>query len=91
MQQAICVVQPYPYIPDVFRSFEALAAMRGEPSTTTLTQPGPLDDLTHAANWQQVQNYLKTVTHENLHIHVPFIQSQALGAWIEGSTLFNLP
>ena len=78
MQQAICMVQPYPYIPDEPRCFEALAAVRGEPPTTVLTQPGGLDDLQHAANWQQVQTYLKTVTQDNLHVHVPFQQKVAV-------------
>ena len=71
-QQAICVVQPYPYIVDKYRACEVLAAARGEPSLSVLTQPQGLDDLEHQANWQRVENYLKTVTKEKLHIYNPF-------------------
>lgn len=76
MQQAICIAQPYPYVADKPRMFEVLAAARGEPSTAVITQAGGLDDFEHNANWQNVPNYLKTITRENLHIHVPFVKTQ---------------
>ena len=72
MQQALCVVQGFPYIADKARALVVLAAMRGEPSTVLLAQPTDQDDFEHHTSWQRVVNYLKTVTRDNVHLHLPF-------------------
>ena len=70
-QQAMCVVQGFPYIPDKPKIFEVVAALHDELPTLALSQPPEIDDFEHHANWQLVVNYLKMVTQENLDVHVP--------------------
>ena len=72
MQQALSVVKGFPYIADKARALEVAAAMRGEPSTILLAQPMGQDDFEHHISWQRVVNYLKTITRDNVHMHVPF-------------------
>ena len=72
MQQALCVMKGFPYIADKTRALEVLAALRGEPPTVLLAQPTDQDDFEHHTSWQRVVNYLKTVTRDNVHWHVPF-------------------
>lgn len=72
MQQALCVIEGFPYIAEKARALEVLAAMRREPSSTLLTQPMGQDDFEHHTNWQRVVNYQKSVTRDNVHTHVPF-------------------
>lgn len=59
---------------------EVLAASRGEPSSEVLMQAGGVDDFQHAANWQQVEEYLKGVNTSNLHLHIPFLTEPAVSA-----------
>ena len=73
-QHAVSVVHSYPWIPEKGRVLEVMAASIGEPPSELLMQPNGLDDLQHAANWQQVEEYLKTVNMSNLHLHVPLLQ-----------------
>jgi len=52
---------------------ETLASQRGEPPQEELMQPAGMDSLQHAANWQQVVEYLQDVNASNLNQHVPFV------------------
>ncbi len=79
-QHAIGIVTSYPWIPEKHRLLELLGAKRGEPSAEILTQSAGLDNLQHAANWQQVEEYLKTVTIHNMTQHVPLIKDPALAS-----------
>ena len=73
-QHAVSVVHSYPWIPEKCRILEVLAANTSEPPSELLMHPNGLDDLQHAANWQQIEEYLKTVNTSNLHLHVPLLQ-----------------
>lgn len=73
-QHAIGIVHSYPWIPEKHRLLELLAAKSGEPTAEALTQSAGLDNLQHAANWQQIDEYLKTVTVHNMNQHVPLIK-----------------
>lgn len=53
---------------------ELLASKRNEPAAETLTQSVGVDDLQHAANWQQIEEYLKTVTAQNMNQYIPLIR-----------------
>lgn len=73
-QHAIGIVHSYPWIPEKHRLLELLASKKGEPTAEALTRSAGLDNLQHAANWQQVEEYLKTVTIDNMNKHVPLIK-----------------
>ena len=73
MQQTVGIVKAFPYIPVKPRVLEVLAASRNEPPTAFLTQSQGLDDFEHNTNWQAVVNYLKNITADNLHLHVPLV------------------
>ena len=75
MQQAMSIVKPFPYVVEKPVIFELLAAELNEPSAWQLMQPAGLDDLEHNARWQQVVNYLQTLTTELVDIHVPLAPS----------------
>ena len=72
-QHATLLVHSYPAIPEKGRLLETLAAQRGEPSKEELMQPSGMDSLQHAANWQQVVDYLQYINMENLNQHVPLL------------------
>ena len=73
-QHAIGIVHSYPWIPEKHRLLELLAARRGEPTAEALTQSAGMDNLQHAANWQQIEDYLKTVTVHNMNRHIPLLK-----------------
>lgn len=73
-QHAIGIVHSYPFIPEKHRLLELLVAKRNEPTVEALTQSAGLDDLQHAANWQQIDEYLKTVTVQNMHQYIPLMK-----------------
>lgn len=73
-QHAIGIVHSYPWIPEKGRILEVMAAQMGEPSSEVLMQPNGLDDLQHAANWQEIEDYLVTVNMTNLQFHVPLVK-----------------
>ena len=73
-QHAIGIVHSYPFIPEKHRVLELLASKRNEPAAETLTQSVGVDDLQHAANWQQIEEYLKTVTAQNMNQYIPLIR-----------------
>ncbi len=71
MQQAVCIVKGFPYIPDKPRILEILAHQRSEMPIVVLSQPLGVDDFEHHTNWQLVVNYLRMITKENLHLYLP--------------------
>ena len=71
MQQAVCIVKGFPYIPDKPRILEILAHQRSEMPILVLSQPLGIDDFEHHINWQLVVNYLRMITKENLHLYLP--------------------
>jgi len=72
-QHAIAIVHSYPAIPEKGRLLEVLARQRGEPSKEVLMQSAGMDSLQHAANWQQVVEYLQNINADNLNQHVPLL------------------
>ena len=72
-QHAIAIVHSYPAIPQKGRMLELLASQRGEPPKEVLMQSAGLDSVQHAANWQQVVEYLQYVNVGNLNQHVPLL------------------
>ncbi len=72
-QHATAIVHSHPQHPEKGRMMETLASQRGEPPQEELMQPAGMDSLQHAANWQQVVEYLQDVNASNLNQHVPFV------------------
>lgn len=72
-QHAAAIVHSYPHIPEKGRFIEALASQRGEPPKEVLMQSAGMDSFQHAANWQQVVEYLQDVNAGNLNQHVPLM------------------
>ena len=76
-QLAIQVVHAYPWLLDKPRLLDVLAASYGELTTQAMQQFVEQDDLQHAADWQEVEQYLQCFTASDLHRHVPLLQGQA--------------
>ena len=55
---------------------EVLAAQRGQPHAQRYMDGDGLDDSQHASNWQQISNYLRTITVANLTVHVPLMNGR---------------
>ena len=72
-QSARGMVYAYPHWPKHDIMLEELAQGRGQPSMQELLEDTSVDDLQHAANWEQVIAYAKTVTLANIHEHVPLL------------------
>ena len=72
-QFAAAMVYAYPWTPP-HKAIEMLAADRGEPTVQALLNDTSLDNLQHAANWEDVINYLTTITTDNYHGHVPLLK-----------------
>lgn len=72
-QQALYVVNSFPYIPDTMRTCETLAATVNGASVDSLVHPAGVDEFEHSVNWQQILNYLTSITQANVHLHVPLI------------------
>ena len=68
-QKARAVVYAYPQSAKPEAMLNLLAAERGEPSAQSLLEDTSVDDFQHAANWQEVAQYLTTVTSDNVHSH----------------------
>ncbi len=73
-QHAISMVHFYPLLPNASNEMEALARRHMAPSIEGLMENGEVDDLQHAANWQQVEHYVQTYNLSNLHDHNPFLK-----------------
>ena len=72
-QQAMSMVKAFPYVAEKPQIFDVMAAERGELSARGLMQPAGLDNIEHNAKWQQIVQYLATVTADNLDLHVPIV------------------
>ena len=72
-QCATAMVYAYPYSPKHETMLEELANERGEPSVQSLLEDISVDDIQHAANWQEVVKYLTSITMETVHVHVPLL------------------
>lgn len=72
-QHATAIVHSYPAISEKGRLLEVIALQRGEPPKEVLMQSAGMDSLQHAANWQQVVDYLQYVRVDNLNQHVPLV------------------
>ncbi|DBA86532.1 hypothetical protein WJX79_003462 [Trebouxia sp. C0005] len=73
IQQAMSMVKAFPYVAEKPQIFDVMAAERGELSARELMQPAGLDNIEHNAKWQQMVQYLATVTADNLDLHVPIV------------------
>ena len=73
-QLAIQVVHAYPWLLDKPKLLDALAASRGDLSLQVAANQTGVDELQHAADWQEVEQYLKSFTAQDLHRHVPLLQ-----------------
>lgn len=71
-QYAAALVFAYPWFP-YYKAIEILAADRGDPSLQSLLDDTSVDSAQHASNWQQVINYLGTITKDNCHGHCPLL------------------
>ena len=52
---------------------EELASSKGEPTTQSLLEDTAIDDIQHAAKWEQIKQYLTSITMENVSEHVPLL------------------
>ena len=68
-QKARAVVYAYPQSAKPEAMLNQLATERGEPSVQSLLDDTSVDDFQHAANWQEIAQYLTTVTSDNVHSH----------------------
>lgn len=75
-QFATATVYAYPFCHKHDAILEQLAADRGEPSVQALLEDTSVDDIQHAANWQEVVKYLTTIKLEDLSHHTPLLQDQ---------------
>lgn len=71
-QLATAMVHAYPWVVSHL-TLEVLAKDRQQPSMQELIDDTSVDDLQHAANWEEVLTYLKTIAMQNLHEYVPVI------------------
>lgn len=72
-QCAKAVVLAYPYPAQPAALLNQLAAGRGEPDMHLLLNDTSVDDFQHAANWQEVVQYLATITMENVYAYIPLL------------------
>lgn len=70
LQRAVMLVHAYPFVTHKDKHVNFLAEQQqGEPSIQSLLSDTSKSDLQHASDWQQVTDYLSTVTLANLHLH----------------------
>ncbi len=67
------MVKTFPYVAEKPQIFDVMAAERVELSAKELMQPAGLDNIEHNARWQQIVQYLATITADNLDLHVPIV------------------
>ena len=72
-QVAIGVVYTYPLTNRNFEICEALAATQGEPSIQNLLEDTAVSDEQHAANWEHVISFAKSMTPETVPVHNQFV------------------
>ena len=71
-QLATGMVHAYPLVISHLM-LEVLAKDRDQPTMQELIHDTSVDDFQHAANWEEVLAYLKTITMQNLHEYVPVL------------------
>ena len=72
-QRAINIVHAYPYIAHKDKIVGVIAEQHGEPSITSLLSDTSKTDRQHSTDWQQVTDYLNTITMANMHLHQPLL------------------
>ena len=72
-QTAVSMVYAYPHWPKHGAIMEHLASERGQPPLQELLDDTSVDDLQHAANWEQVVTYASTITMQTINGHVPLL------------------
>ena len=66
-------VHAYPFIANKDKLVSILAEQHGEPSVQSLLSDTSQSDVQHDADWQQVSNYLNTITSANMHLQQPLL------------------
>ena len=72
-QNAKLTVYAYPQTAKPEGVLNQLAAERQEPSVQTLLDDTSVDDFQHAANWQEVVQYLTNINLDTVHTHIPLL------------------
>lgn len=72
-QSAKLMVYAYPHWPKHALIMEQLARDAGQPSMQDLLEDTAVDDLQHAANWEDVIRYASTITTETMHDHIALL------------------
>lgn len=72
-QRAINMVHAYPFIAHKDKIVGVLAEPLGEPSVSALLSDTTKSDMRHSADWQQVTEYLDTISMANMHMHQPLL------------------
>ena len=72
-QTAKSMVYAFPVWPKHGLLMEQLATERGLPAMQELLDDTSVDDLQHAANWEEIVRYATTITMETIHDHVPLL------------------
>lgn len=72
-QSAKTFVYCYPQAGKPETMLDLLATERGEPSVQSLRDDTSVDDFQHVANWQEVVQYLTTITPSNIHTHIQLL------------------
>lgn len=72
-QRAINMVHGYPFIAHKDKIVGVLAEQHGEPSVTALLSDTTKSDMRHSADWQQVTQYLNSISMANMHMHQPLL------------------
>ena len=73
VQSARLMVYAFPHWPKHALIMEQLARDAGQPSMQELLVDTSVDDLQHAANWEDVIRYASTITVETMHNHIPLL------------------
>lgn len=67
------MVHAYPFIAHKDKIVGVLAERHGEPSVTALLSDTTKSDIQHSADWQQVTEYLNSISMANMHMHQPLL------------------
>ena len=67
------MVHAYPFIAHKDKIVGVLAERHGEPSVTALLSDTTKGDIQHSADWQQVTEYLNSISMANMHMHQPLL------------------
>ena len=70
----------YPWIAAKHKLLEVLAKQRNQPPIEQYMEGNGIDDMQHALNWQLIDDYLRTLSLDNLTQHVPLMHHEELVA-----------